>query len=716
MRIKYAVNKEGKDKSWNYEKLATGYVKTEGTIFDVQNDIKSGYALAAGYFIDDGRRGKVNFAGSQWILLDIDNKRPVLDENGKKVKDEQGKVVTEYSRELLLEEALNHPFIQRYCALIYTSASHTEEWHRFRLVFVLPEAIEDIDEYESLVVYLQGQLPHDPSCKDAARPFYGNSNAIFPLVNPGASLPEAWVKEAKNAAIELKQQREARLKIAEQKRKEYRDLAAKEGWDTDVMVQQALSFIPPRDIGSGNYDECKAVLMALHDYYGESVATQIAEQWSPSIRGTSWNIDRKMRSFRKEGIGIGSLFEIAKGHGFKYPERQHNWPEGILNSSWPASPPIPDTVLSVPDAAPPTAPISEVELLEQAVQEYLKLTRVSAKVLAAKTIKKQYGLSNQDFQELCADLAPPPPPTFFHISEPSTVTGKDFMDNVLDLVAGEKLPAIPTGFPELDEKIVGLFGGEVYIIAGRPSMGKSALVGNIIWNIAKQDHNVLLFSMEMTADKWKIRAVAADTKINSMKITTGNLNSTEVEKVLESAAAMYGLPIYVDESPGISVEKVRANYNAMAATVGAPKVIVIDYVTLMRAQYGQGDPVGMFTQIANQLQALAKELNVAMVLLSQLSRACESRNDKRPMGSDLRDTGAWEQIADLIIGLYRDEVYNEETQDLGIAELIITKGRNFGTGTVKLAFQPQYLLFESLVTSTQYSPAPTVTQWASPWQ
>jgi len=318
--FRFSVNTKGRDKDWDFRQLASSFVDTEGTIQDVRRYVKSGAALCAG-LLGGQWRSKANVIGSQWILIDIDNSDVVRDEDGKPIKDADGKTTKVYRHQLTLEEALAHPFIQQHCALIYTTASHKPEWPKFRLVFVLPEFVADVDEYEALVRAMMGMLPHDPACKDASRVFYGSTQATFPLVNPEATLPAEWLAEARTAAAVAKAEAEQARARAEQKRAEFRQQADLEGWDIDALIQDALGHIPPRQPGSGNYEECYQVLMALVDHYGPTEAEAIAERWSPSIKGSTWNIRQKIKSFRRGGVTIGTLFHIAKGYGFKFPKR-----------------------------------------------------------------------------------------------------------------------------------------------------------------------------------------------------------------------------------------------------------------------------------------------------------------------------------------------------------------------------------------------------------
>jgi Primase C terminal 2 (PriCT-2) len=347
LRFSFAINSAGRDKDWDFKLLAGKFKDKQGTIADVMAHVRSGYALCAG-LLNGKWRSKANVTGSQWVLLDIDNSKGLTDADGNPLDEEgrpirigrqfvdihgapidkpdgrkQGKV---YDHQLSIPEAIAHPFIHQNAALIYTSASHKPDWHKFRLVFLLPELVQGSDTIEALVRYLMAHLPHDPACKDASRVFYGNTRAEFPLINPAAVLPTEWIEQAKAAAEIARAEHERRLEEAIARRAQLKATAEQEGWDFDALVDQALSYIPPRQEGSGNYDECRQVLMALHSHYGDA-AEAIAERWSPSIAGSSWNIRLKFKSFRRsEGIGIGTLFHFARQYGFKFPEQVRSEP------------------------------------------------------------------------------------------------------------------------------------------------------------------------------------------------------------------------------------------------------------------------------------------------------------------------------------------------------------------------------------------------------
>jgi hypothetical protein len=181
--IRFAVNTSGKDKDFNYELLATDFKDTTGTIQDVADHVKAGHAICAG-LLGNRRRCKKNVIGSNLILVDIDNSDVERDVEGKPIKDADGKTKKIFKHQLSISEALEHDFVKQHCALLYTTASHTPGWEKFRLIFVLPEYLEGADIVEAAIRFLLGQFPHDPSCKDASRAFYGNTKAEFPLNNP----------------------------------------------------------------------------------------------------------------------------------------------------------------------------------------------------------------------------------------------------------------------------------------------------------------------------------------------------------------------------------------------------------------------------------------------------------------------------------------------------------------------------------------------------
>jgi len=259
----------------------------------------------------------------------------------------------------------------------------------------------------------------------------------------------------------------------------------------------------------------------------------------------------------------------------------------------------------------------------------------------------------------------------------------------------EGLTGVQTGFTDLDQILSGMQRGDLIILAARPSMGKTALALNIVLNSALLDEvPVAVFSFEMSRYQLTSRMLATHAEVDSSKIRNGRLDPDEWEKIFATSDFLRKARIHIDDSPGLTLAELRTRARRLAAKEGQLGVIMIDYMQLMHAE----DPTVPRTQQVSEwsrgLKALAKELNCPVIALSQLSRNVESRQDKRPIPSDLRESGSIEQDADVILFIYRDEYYNKEASpDKGLAEVIISKHRNGAVGTVKLVFQGQYTKF-----------------------
>ena len=254
---------------------------------------------------------------------------------------------------------------------------------------------------------------------------------------------------------------------------------------------------------------------------------------------------------------------------------------------------------------------------------------------------------------------------------------------------------IPTGFYQLDEKTHGLQRSDLILLAARPSMGKTALALNIAHFIAVNVKTpVIVFSLEMARDQLVNRMICADRKIDSNKMRSGKLNDEEWKKVAEATGRLMESPLYIDDTAGITVTDIKAKCRRLKLEKGLG-LIVIDYLQLMQGSYrGRNENRQQeISDISRALKLMAKELNVPVLALSQLSRAPEQRQDHRPMLSDLRESGAIEQDADIVMFLYRDEVYNKETENPGEAQLIIAKHRNGETGIINLVWIGNYTKF-----------------------
>jgi replicative DNA helicase len=258
---------------------------------------------------------------------------------------------------------------------------------------------------------------------------------------------------------------------------------------------------------------------------------------------------------------------------------------------------------------------------------------------------------------------------------------------------------LPTGFVDLDRLTAGLQPGELVIVAGRPSMGKTAFALNIVEHalMAPGDGATLVFSLEMPGEQLMMRLLSSLSRIDQTRMRTGNLEDHDWDRVVSSVAIMQGTRLFIDETPSISPAAIRARARRVAMQAKQPlKLIVVDYLQLMRGDERFDNRVVEISEISRSLKSIAREMKCPLIALSQLNRAVESRPNKRPVMSDLRESGAIEQDADVIVFLYRDEVYNENSADKGAAEIIIGKQRNGPLGTVKLAFRSQLTKFENL--------------------
>lgn len=264
--------------------------------------------------------------------------------------------------------------------------------------------------------------------------------------------------------------------------------------------------------------------------------------------------------------------------------------------------------------------------------------------------------------------------------------------------SGDSITGLSTGLRDLDELTSGMQKSDLVIVAGRPSMGKTTFVMNIAEHVAiKAQKPVLVFSMEMPADSLAMRMMSSLGRIDQHKIRTGQLTDDDWPRITSAVHMLSEAPMFIDDSPGLSPAEVRARARRLTKEHGQLGMIVIDYLQLMKVPGIRADNrVAEISEISRSLKALAKELSVPVLALSQLNRSLEQRADKRPVMSDLRESGAIEQDADLICFIYRDEVYNPESNDKGTAEIIIAKQRNGPIGRVRVAFLGQYTRFEDL--------------------
>jgi replicative DNA helicase len=305
----------------------------------------------------------------------------------------------------------------------------------------------------------------------------------------------------------------------------------------------------------------------------------------------------------------------------------------------------------------------------------------------------------------------------FQIAEAGAKTRQGFMEiqplltqvmERIDLLYHKDNPSditgVPTGYRDLDRETSGLQPGDLVIVAGRPSMGKTALALNIAEHVAVDNKlPVAIFSMEMSGAQLAMRLLGSIGRLDQHKLRTGRLSDDDWNRLTNAVGKLHDAPILVDESGALNALELRARARRLHRQYGALGLIVVDYLQLMQASSEGENRATEISEISRSLKALAKELKVPVVALSQLSRAVEQRTGpKRPIMSDLRESGAIEQDADLILAIYREEVYTPDTPEKGVAEIIILKQRNGPIGTVKLTFLGEYTRFENYAQSDRY--------------
>lgn len=301
----------------------------------------------------------------------------------------------------------------------------------------------------------------------------------------------------------------------------------------------------------------------------------------------------------------------------------------------------------------------------------------------------------------------------FAISETGTrgsgpVNLKDYLAKTMDKIdtlfhSGTAITGVPTGYHDFDDMTSGLQASDLVIIAGRPSMGKTTFAMNIAEHVAiKSRLPVLIFSMEMPGESIVMRMLSSLCRIDQLRIRTGKLADDDWPRISSTVSMLTDAPMYIDDTPGLSPAEMRARARRLAKEHGQLGLIVVDYLQLMQVPGNSENRTAEISEISRSLKGLAKELKVPVIALSQLNRGLEQRTDKRPVMSDLRESGAIEQDADLIVFIYRDEVYNENSPDKGTAEIIIAKQRNGPIGKTRLTFMGQYTCFENFIRQPSY--------------
>ncbi len=334
-----------------------------------------------------------------------------------------------------------------------------------------------------------------------------------------------------------------------------------------------------------------------------------------------------------------------------------------------------------------------------------------AEIVAEKALMRRMIKLNEDIENMCylgkepveAILETTEKKVFELVQKRNTgdfVPIRDVVLNALDKIekaskTSGNVTGLPTGFLDLDYKTAGFQPSDLILVAARPSMGKTAFVLNIAQHMAfKANKAVAIFSLEMSKEQLVNRLFSLESQVDAQALRTGNLKDSDWEKLIEGAGVIGKSKLIIDDTPSISISELRSKCRKYKLEHGLD-IIIIDYLQLMTGKVGSRTESRQqeVSDISRALKGLARELNVPVVALSQLSRAVESRPDKRPMLSDLRESGAIEQDADVVMFIYRDDYYNPDTQLKNVAEIIIAKQRNGSIGPIKLAWLPQYTKF-----------------------
>jgi replicative DNA helicase len=292
-----------------------------------------------------------------------------------------------------------------------------------------------------------------------------------------------------------------------------------------------------------------------------------------------------------------------------------------------------------------------------------------------------------------------------HRSASSTVILRDSLGAALDRLEqlydqGSAIIGTPTGYVDLDEMLSGLQPNALVVVGARPAMGKTSFALGMAANAALQAQRpVLFFSLEMSNLEITQRLLCSEARVDATRVRNGRLTAQDWEKITHTVGRLADAPVYVDDNPNVSVMEIRSKARKLKSKIGDLGAVFVDYIQLMTGRSGAESRQVEVAEISRGLKILAREIETPVVALAQLNRSLEQRADKRPMLSDLRESGSLEQDADVVLFLYRDEVYNRDSPDQGVAEVIVAKHRSGPTGTVRLAFLGQYTKFVNMARS-----------------
>ncbi|MGL5719857.1 MAG: replicative DNA helicase [Alphaproteobacteria bacterium] len=331
---------------------------------------------------------------------------------------------------------------------------------------------------------------------------------------------------------------------------------------------------------------------------------------------------------------------------------------------------------------------SETEKLKCEVKMLAQEEDPFKRVFLENSLSKNYKVSGRRLDDLTDALIPKLESEFTYLDK----LGANVFAQLEARAKSPTVPGLRTGFPSLDDLTDGLNPGDLIVVAARPSMGKTAFVLNIARKAAEiNDVAVSFFSLEMSKEQLHYRMISTESSVPSGSLRRGEISGREFQKISSAIGVLSGLRIGIDDGCSLTIEDIERKIDKFALESSSLGLVIIDYLQIMESDYDNRN-FGI-AKITRRLKAIAKKYNIPVVVLSQLSRAVEQRNDKRPMLSDLRDSGGIEQDADIVVFLYRDEYYNPDSIDRGTCEVIVAKNRNGPIGTAKLLFEPELVKF-----------------------
>lgn len=658
---------------------------SEGTLLDLALHIGKGHPWMPALLDGDRRRLQSNSNYAEVIAADIDG------------------LVT-------IPQAQCLAIVRRYCGLGIESSSSTLEHQKFRLIFRLNEPITDWRTLRAanrflihgLSVSMATELGIkntsegvDPACKDASRYFFGGLGREYFLLDDSKHLPEDFV--AKAIAWRDEQDKLAKAAYEAALAERARRRAENPSYDPEADVWEALTYIGPYTPGEGRYNDLVTMIAGIVNDLGDR-GYRLLEDWDNGRGQWGRPFQKQVESVMRSHGGVrpaslGTLFHLAKQEGYR-PQRQP--------SQLPGSPALPELDQNATPEQKEQAVIAakiaiaqQSDLLRDSVADLASRASGFERAILSSAIRQKFKIPQADLTGLVEEVSAP------IRSRPESIAG--LHDSYLSKVL--KAYENPGGFfgysmglPDVDKHLGLICPEDLVVIMGRPGSAKTTVAQHIMKQISGVHGDAsLFFSMEMSKTQIMDRIVSDMASVNGTDIRFGRINDNNLPQILHAMDTINSWPIHIDDNPGIDSAYIHATSYEFAKSLPQGQrlgCIIVDYIQLIE---GTGDNRNSeLSKISRSLKNLAKTLGTSVIALAQANRGCEARMDKRPLMSDIRDCGEVEAAATAVIGMYRDEIYNPDTVDRGIIELIVRKNRFADPGTGKCLYSPEFSRFSPL--------------------